>query len=257
MNQIYDFAFSFAGEDRKIVNAIKEEMMEFNIFYDSDYQLELCGMDLYQYLRDIYMNKATYVVCFLSKNYRQKVWTNTEMSAIKERLMATFFASDFLIPIVLDEEMLLDDIPSFIGYYKYETINKTAQLLKAKYYHTSNEDYYLESIVSFGEYLLKALVANFPPGKLQKGENPFTITEIISGKSFRLVPEKFTKLQSLLFYEDNDLENPVAIITWKRDSRIWFKWECLSDFRQTENNYISLNELVKKMRIYIQSKVKI
>ena len=130
---MYDVAFSFAGEDRDVVAKIKEIVStEFNVFYDNDNQTDLIGKDLYRYLRDLYAHNAKYVACFLSEHYYEKIWTNLEFSAVKERLMNTFFDSDFLIPIMLDDTPLTRDIPSFIGFYKHTDISKTADLIKAK-----------------------------------------------------------------------------------------------------------------------------
>ena len=64
MNEQYDFAFSFAGEDRILVEKIKDGLNGFKIFYDEDKQSELCGKDLYNYLRNLYMKRTKYVVCF-------------------------------------------------------------------------------------------------------------------------------------------------------------------------------------------------
>lgn len=93
----FDFAFSFAGEDRDIVEAIKNilESKNYTVFYDNDFQHELIGKDLYSYLREIYRDKGKFIVCFISEHYAKKVWTNLEFTAIKERLMATFFAKRF------------------------------------------------------------------------------------------------------------------------------------------------------------------
>ena len=111
--EMYDFAFSFAGEDRKTVELIKNYLTKQNytVFYDNDFQYDLVGKDLYSYLREIYKNKCKFVVCFISENYAKKIWTNLEFTAVKERLMSTFFASDFLIPILIDNSNILKDIP--------------------------------------------------------------------------------------------------------------------------------------------------
>lgn len=70
----FDFAFSFAGEDRDIVEAIKNilESKNYTVFYDNDFQHELIGKDLYSYLREIYRDKGKFIVCFISEHYAKK-----------------------------------------------------------------------------------------------------------------------------------------------------------------------------------------
>ena len=82
--EMYDFAFSFAGEDRRLVKSIKEmlEKQNYTVFYDNDLQYELVGKDLYSSLREIYKNKCKFVVCFISENYSKKVWTKLEFTAV-------------------------------------------------------------------------------------------------------------------------------------------------------------------------------
>lgn len=251
MNQTFDFAFSFAGEDRAIVEEIKTGLSEYKIFYDNDYQAELCGKDLYNFLRNLYMNRAKYVVCFLSEHYKKKVWTNVEFSAVKERLMATFFASDFLIPIILDKSIMFEDIPSYIGFYQHESTPETIKRLKEKYQQSLNEDIYLENINHFSSYLLLEVARGTKEIEFSASENMIITLGEFHKKKFYLLSEKFSKLPCLLLYEAPDLHTPVAMISWKRSNNILFHWECFSDCFQAENINISLNELILILRKYI------
>ena len=67
----FDFAFSFAGEERVIVEQIYTKLKDkgYHIFYDNAYQAQLVGKDLYSDLRDVYRNKGKFVVCFISESY--------------------------------------------------------------------------------------------------------------------------------------------------------------------------------------------
>lgn len=255
MNIQYDFAFSFAGEDRAIVEKIKEGLKGYNVFFDNDYQSKLCGKDLYSYLRNLYMNQTKYVVCFLSKNYKQKVWTNLEFSAIKERLMATFFASDFLIPIILDEYTLFEDIPSFIGFYKHKCIQDTVMLLKEKYNQALNEDFYLDNIKNFSKYLLQEIVVRMYAKGIQAecSENRIKIINNFDEKNFFLLPDDFSNLSCLLLYEDKKENPPSAIITWKRSENIVFSWNPFTILSNNLYEDILLNELIIKMESYLLS----
>lgn len=250
MNEQYDFAFSFAGEDRILVEKIKDELNGFKIFYDADKQSELCGKDLYTYLRNLYMKHSKYVVCFLSENYKKKVWTNLEFSAIKERLMSTFFASDFLIPIILEENALLEDIPSYMGFYKHKSVQETGELLKKKYAQSLNEDFYLENVSHFSEYLLQEILYKLESRKIQakKEENILIVNSV--HKRFWLLPEEFSNLQCLLLCEDVKENPPVGIITWKHSENLLFTWNSFTDLSPDNTVDVPIDELICVMEKY-------
>ena len=252
MNIQYDFAFSFAGEDRVLVEQVKEGLQGYTVFYDNDYQSELCGKDLYKYLRNLYLEKSKYVICFLSRHYRQKIWTNLEFTAIKERLMATFFASDFLIPIVLDEDGFLEDIPSFIGYNKQTSIQETISLLKAKYRKSLNEDYYLDNIKNFRNYLLQKITDSINVDGIQAifCEGHIRIIENGNETIFFLMPETFSNLPCLLLYEEKMENPPSVLITWKRKKNIVFFWEPFTSLTVSWKKDITITELIHNMKYY-------
>lgn len=252
MKDYYDFAFSFANEDRQLVEEIAEGLREYNIFYDANFQSKLCGKDLYSYLRDLYKNKCKYVVCFISKYYKIKVWTNLEFSAIKERLMATFFASDFLIPIVIDSEGILKDIPSFIGYYRYSNVLDTVKLLKEKYSQSLNEDFYMDNIKNFRKYICHEITSELKKMGLLSEFCDGRITIIYNSgeKNFFLVPESFSNLPCILLYESEKCNSPSAIITWERQERLVFSWNPFTVLVSHTDDNLTIKELVNKMTLY-------
>ena len=253
MNTQYDFAFSFAGEDRKLVEEIKAGLKGYKIFYDNDFQSELCGKDLYSHLRNLYMKQTRYVVCFISKYYKLKVWTNLEFTAIKERLMATFFASDFLIPIIIDDESCPEDIPSFMGFYKHKCIEETIQLIDKKYKESLNEDFRLDNIKHFGEYVLQELMSRFNAKGL-KAEHNDNYMSFYSGSGQKIVyllPEDFTNLPCLLLYENKMDSPPTAMITWQHGKRILFSWSPFTILSENLYEDISLDELLSKIEYYL------
>lgn len=250
MNEQYDFAFSFAGEDRILVEKIKDGLNGFKIFYDEDKQSELCGKDLYNYLRNLYMKRTKYVVCFLSKHYKKKVWTNLEFSAIKERLMSTFFASDFLIPIILEEDALLEDIPAYMGFYKHKSVHETVDLLKKKYEQSLNEDFYLENVSHFSEYLLQEILYRLKSKGIQAKRDKNTLVINSEPKRFYLLPEDFSNLPCLLLYEGVKENPPVGIITWKRSKNLLFTWNSFTDLLLDDTVDISIDELIPIIEEY-------
>jgi hypothetical protein len=83
----YDFALSFAGEDRLIAEELFRHLQdaESEVFYDKNEQHRILAVDLEEYLRPIYQSEAQFVVVLLSRSYPKKVWTKFESDQFKER----------------------------------------------------------------------------------------------------------------------------------------------------------------------------
>jgi len=92
----YDFALSFAGNDRIIVEKISNKLAEKEIavFYDRNEQSSLLAVDIEAYLAPIYRSEATYVVVFLGPEYPKRIWTKFESEQFKHR-----FGEGAVIPI--------------------------------------------------------------------------------------------------------------------------------------------------------------
>ncbi len=73
----YEIALSFAGEDRMYADALANALRSrgVKVFYDQHEKATLWGKNLYDYLSDLYQNKARYCVMFLSSHYATKLWT--------------------------------------------------------------------------------------------------------------------------------------------------------------------------------------
>ncbi len=92
----YDFALSFAGEDRAIAQALARslEEEEVEVFYDFNEQHRILAVDIEEYLRPIYQSEARFVVALLSPSYPKKIWAKFESDQFKSRL-----GQDAVIPI--------------------------------------------------------------------------------------------------------------------------------------------------------------
>ncbi|MBD2551396.1 TIR domain-containing protein [Microcystis elabens FACHB-917] len=92
----YDFALSFAGEDRGIAEALFNQLVEYQVevFYDRNEQHRILASDAEEYLKPIYQSEARFVVVLLSAHYPRKVWTKFESEHFKSR-----FRSDAIIPV--------------------------------------------------------------------------------------------------------------------------------------------------------------
>ena len=110
----YDVALSFAGEDRLHAETLANLLQSANVsvFYDSNVKSELWGEDLYTTLADIYSNKSTFCVMFLSKHYAEKSWTNHERRFAQERALKE--SNAYILPIKLDDAQI-PGMPSTIA----------------------------------------------------------------------------------------------------------------------------------------------
>lgn len=92
----FDFALSFAGENRDIAAALAValEAREISVFYDKNEQHRILANDVEEYLAPIYRSESKFVVPLLSKGYPRKIWTKFESDNFKQR-----FGSNSIIPV--------------------------------------------------------------------------------------------------------------------------------------------------------------
>ena len=95
-NSRYDFALSFAGEDRAIAEEIHQQLSaaEMSVFYDKQEQHRILANDVEEYLAPIYRSESRFVIPLLSKSYPKKIWTKFESEQFKQR-----FGDNAVIPI--------------------------------------------------------------------------------------------------------------------------------------------------------------
>jgi hypothetical protein len=117
----YDLAFSFAGEDRRIVEPIATRLKQQNVsvFYDRDEQAAMWGENLQEYLTDIYLKQARFCVMFISQAYAEKMWTRQERRSAMARAMQQKKA--YILPIRLDQTELEGLLPTvhYINFADY------------------------------------------------------------------------------------------------------------------------------------------
>lgn len=87
----FDVALSFAGENRKYVKDVADNLHKIigahSYFYDENYTAHLARGALDNLLQDIYRNRSKLVVVFLCEHYEEKEWCHIEFRAIKEIIM--------------------------------------------------------------------------------------------------------------------------------------------------------------------------
>ncbi|MDH4471744.1 MAG: hypothetical protein QE487_04005 [Fluviicola sp.] len=83
----YDFALSFAGENRDLAERINKVLLDNHIavFYDKNEQSRILAENVEDYLAPIYSTEAKFVVPLLSLNFPKKIWTKFESDNFKQR----------------------------------------------------------------------------------------------------------------------------------------------------------------------------
>lgn len=111
----YDIAFSFAGEDRQYVDQVAALLRDsgVSVFYDRFEEADLWGKNLYDYLVEIYRNKAKYTIMFISTHYSKKLWTNHERQAMQARVFGE--SQEYILPARFDDTLIPGILPT-IGY---------------------------------------------------------------------------------------------------------------------------------------------
>jgi hypothetical protein len=96
IEHVYDFALSFAGEDRPFADALSAQVEDigFVVFYDLNEQHRILGVNVEEFLAPIYRSEARFVVAVLGPEYGERRWTRFESDNFKAR-----FDSGQVIPV--------------------------------------------------------------------------------------------------------------------------------------------------------------
>ncbi len=110
----YDVALSFAGEDRDYVQRVADGLVArgISVFYDAYEEAGLWGKDLYDHLIKVYQEDAQYTVIFISKYYRDKVWTNHERRAAQARALNESYG--YILPARFDDTAIEGLLPTIV-----------------------------------------------------------------------------------------------------------------------------------------------
>jgi len=115
MEYKYSVAFSFAGEDRVYVEKVAVILKENNIsvFYDKFEEIDLWGKDLGVEFDIIYRRNSKFFIPFISKHYKEKIWTHHEIRTAIARAIEN--KEDYILPVRFDDTQL-DGLRSTIGH---------------------------------------------------------------------------------------------------------------------------------------------
>jgi hypothetical protein len=121
----YDFAISFAGENRDLARVIAEnlEILDAGVFFDEYYEANFLGRTWSGEFKRIFADASRLVVCLLDIHHKEKIWPTFERECFQVRV------PDFeVIPIFLDNTLFLG-IPGDIVGIKFQW-NPTSQQWK-------------------------------------------------------------------------------------------------------------------------------
>jgi hypothetical protein len=101
----FDFAISFAGENRILAKKITDllTILDCTVFYDEYYEANYLGKAWSKQFQDIFGVKSRFVLCLLDSNHHDKIWPTFEREFFIPRV-----EDSAVIPIYLDET-------SFVG----------------------------------------------------------------------------------------------------------------------------------------------
>jgi hypothetical protein len=175
----YDIAFSFAGEDRAIVEQLASKLTEdgVRVFYDAYEKAALWGKDLYQHLQVVYRDRARYCVVIVSGAYARKLWTRHELKQAQSRAFKEH--SEYILPVRLDDTEI-PGLNSTTGYIdlRQHTIDELQKVILQKLFGEDVEDEDLPELTWHGDRVefRGEMVASFWPAKLARAQARTTFT---------------------------------------------------------------------------------
>lgn len=106
----YDFAISFAGENRILAREIATQLsiLDAHVFFDEQFEINFLGVAWSSQFERIFGKDSRLVVCILDNHYREKIWPTFERECFLPRI-----PSGDVIPIFLDDTVFVG-IPSDI-----------------------------------------------------------------------------------------------------------------------------------------------
>jgi len=130
---VFDVAISFAGTEREYAEKLAKIIKGagFSVFYDEFYPEYLWGKNLIDIFDEIFRKRARYCVIFVSKEYKERVWTNYERRSAQARAVNEK-GKEYILPVKVDDTEL-DGMPPTVGYITLkEGIDEIGELLIKK-----------------------------------------------------------------------------------------------------------------------------
>ncbi len=111
-NYEFDFAISFAGENRELARVIYSQLehMDCSIFFDELFEANYLGKAWGASFREVFAEKSRFVVCLLDKHHLEKIWPTFERECFQPRV-----PDASVIPIYIDDSVFVGIPKDIIG----------------------------------------------------------------------------------------------------------------------------------------------
>ncbi len=112
----YDFALSFAGENRELARSIAEQLetLDTRVFFDEYFETNFLGKTWTKEFKHIFAEASRLVICLLDAHHLKKIWPTFERECFQPRV-----EEEAVIPIYLDDTTF-PGIPKDIVGIKFE-----------------------------------------------------------------------------------------------------------------------------------------
>jgi hypothetical protein len=111
----FEVAISFAGAQRELAEQLAGQLRASGIavFYDDFFPEQLWGKNLTAFLDEIYRKRAKFCVVLVSKEYKERPWTNHELRSAQARALE-LKGDEYILPVRIDDTDL-DGLPPNVG----------------------------------------------------------------------------------------------------------------------------------------------
>lgn len=108
----YDFAISFAGENRSLAREIVKQLsiLDTHVFFDENFESNFLGRAWSSEFQRIFGSDSRLVICLLDHHYKEKIWPTFERECFLPRV-----PKHEVIPIFLDETKFVGLSQDVIG----------------------------------------------------------------------------------------------------------------------------------------------
>ncbi|WP_218972632.1 TIR domain-containing protein [Aeromonas hydrophila] len=108
----YDFAISFAGENRTLAKYIADLLaaLDCTVFYDEYFEANFLGKAWGKQFAEVFSKKSRFVVCLLDSNHKEKIWPTFERECFSPRI-----EDEAVIPVYLDDTIFVGIPKDIIG----------------------------------------------------------------------------------------------------------------------------------------------
>ncbi|MGV3518527.1 TIR domain-containing protein [Luteitalea sp.] len=116
----FDYAISFAGENRDLAREIAEQLslLDAHVFFDEHFEANFLGAAWQAQFERIFARDSRLVVCLLDEHYRDKIWPTFERECFLPRV-----ATGDVIPIFLDSTPFVGIPKDLIGIVFHKSSN--------------------------------------------------------------------------------------------------------------------------------------